>query len=146
MTTNDLFTRFNYLFGTNKQHRMRKFMILCREELVNTFREMKYRREVLTGSTSEGVWHPPSDGDTMFVYTSPEIQVQSSVEEAVQHNAPLMIPSDNSPGHCLLWIPDVYRHQAAHLCVFWIPLFFIMEGKIYPNRRIHPRSMYFLIL
>ena len=92
-------------------------MILCREEFINTFRELKDRREVLTGSTSEGVRHPPSDDDTMFVYTSPEIQVQSSMEEAIQHNAPLMIPSDTSPGYCLLWVPDVSRHQAAHLCV-----------------------------
>ena len=113
----DLYNRLSYLFGTEKQHRIRKFSVICRERLKNTFLPIENTQVVLSGSTSDGVAYPPSDDDTMVVRTFPDLFVRSYVEVAVQYNAPLMIPSDTSPGYCLLWIPDVDRHPYIEICV-----------------------------
>ena len=116
MTDPDIFTRLNFLFGTEKQRRIRIFSVLCREKLIITFPVYEHQTYVLSGSISDGVGYPKSDDDTMVVFTPPDYLPRLSVEEAVQYNAPLMIPSDTSPGYCLLWIPDVYRHRGRGLC------------------------------
>ena len=117
MADQDTYSKLSFLFGTEQQHRIRKFVVACNEKLWNTFPTKKHTQVVLSGSTSDGVAYPPSDDDTMIVFTSPELLVRSSVDEAVQYNAPLLIPSDTSPGYCLLWIPDVDRHPYRADCV-----------------------------
>ena len=117
MANHDLYTKLSYLFGGEQQQRVRKFLVICRERLTNTFSPYEHSRAVLSGSTSDGVAYPRSDDDTMFSDTSPDLLVRSSVEEAVQYNAPLMIPSDTSPGYCLLLIPNVDRHWCGRFCV-----------------------------
>ena len=117
MADHDTYSKLSYLFGTEQEHRIRKFAVACREKIGNTLYAKELPQMVLSGSTSDGVAYPPSDDDTMMVFTSTDLLVRCSVEEAVQYNAPLMIPSDTSPGYCLLWIPNVDRYQRRGQCV-----------------------------
>ena len=116
MADQDTYSKLSYMFGTEQDHRIRKFAVACREKLWNTF-STGDTQIVLSGSTSDGVEYPPSDDDTMILRTSPDFLVRCSVEEAVKYNAPLMIPSDTSPGYCLLWIQNVHSHPYRADCV-----------------------------
>ena len=116
MTNLDLYERLSFLFGTDKQLRIRRFMVLCREKMMQRFSVMENVQLVLSGSISDGVGYPSSDDDTMFVILTPDLMVRYSLEEAVQYSAPLMIPSDESPGYCLLWYPNKRSHRLRHAC------------------------------
>ena len=116
MAVADIYTRLIYLFGTEQQQRRRIFSVICREKLMNTFPLGENKQTVLSGSTSEGLDYPRSDYDSMIVHSEPDMIVQTYSEDALQYNAPLMIPSYTSPGHCLLWIPNVRRHHYGRFC------------------------------
>ena len=115
MATQELYQRLSVMFGTDKELRYRTFIIVCREELKNTFPSVENRQFILSGSKDEGVLYPPSDDDTMILYTSQDLLVRSNVEEAVQNNAPMLIPSDI--GYCLLLIPVVETHPQRDYCL-----------------------------
>ncbi|KAK3082712.1 hypothetical protein FSP39_003304 [Pinctada imbricata] len=97
----DLCGRLSFLFGTEEYVRMRRGLVLLREEFFNhTLINYQLRRFICSGSLGEGVAYPPSDDDLMMYLTN--IRVVKSYREATQRYDLLMVPSEYSPGYCLL--------------------------------------------
>ncbi|KAK3092948.1 hypothetical protein FSP39_009257 [Pinctada imbricata] len=98
----DLSTRLSYLFGTEEYVYMRRQLVLLRETLQNHLDRMKERNlyHIFSGSFGEGVAYPASDDDVMFCAT--DQRVVKTYREATQRGNVLMVPSEYSPGYCLL--------------------------------------------
>ncbi|KAK3083409.1 hypothetical protein FSP39_021849 [Pinctada imbricata] len=96
----DLCDRLSFLFGTEEYVSLRRDLVLLREELNSyKFRDVR-RRFICSGSLGEGVAYPRSDDDVMMYNTN--TRVVKSYREATQRYDLLMVPSESSPGYCLL--------------------------------------------
>ncbi|KAK3104764.1 hypothetical protein FSP39_009621 [Pinctada imbricata] len=96
----DLSTRLSYLFGSEGYILMRRQLVLWRENLYNHLGREMQARIICSGSLGEGIVYPKSDDDLMFYMT--HIRVVKTYREATQMFDLLMVPSDFSPGYCLL--------------------------------------------
>ncbi|KAK3100694.1 hypothetical protein FSP39_023872 [Pinctada imbricata] len=92
--------RLSVLFGTEKHVRMRRSFVLMREELKNYYHSDDHLRVICSGSLGEGVHYPSSDDDQMMY--SIHDRVVKSYREASQRYDLVMVPSECSPGYCLL--------------------------------------------
>ncbi|KAK3082899.1 hypothetical protein FSP39_008393 [Pinctada imbricata] len=110
----DLCGRLNILFGTEEYVRMRRELVLLREELKNYKHRDEQLRVICSGSIGEGVAYPTSDDDLM--YYSSILRVVKSYREATQRVDLLMVPSDSSPGYCLLLdVNQTYPSNMIHV-------------------------------
>ncbi|KAK3082810.1 hypothetical protein FSP39_005983 [Pinctada imbricata] len=107
----ELYDRLGYLFGTEEYVSMRRGLVLLREELLKY--QFRYARQlfICSGSLGEGVAYPESDDDVMIYHTF--TRVVKSYREATWRGDLLMIPSQYSPGYCLLL--DVKQSYPAYI-------------------------------
>ncbi|KAK3083294.1 hypothetical protein FSP39_018751 [Pinctada imbricata] len=105
----DIASRLSLLFGTEEHVRMRRQLVLFREEVMNflvplgvpTAVPLEDYRFICSGSLCEGVHYPSSDDDFMLCKNT-QLVVKTYIE-ALQSGCLLMVPSENSPGYCLLF-------------------------------------------
>ncbi|KAK3093533.1 hypothetical protein FSP39_016893 [Pinctada imbricata] len=109
----DLSTRLSYLFGTEQYVDLRRQLVLLRETMLSyVFRENNLHI-ICSGSLGEGVAYPESDDDLMI--SQIDYRVVTTYREATQARDALMVPSEFSPGYCLLLdakgsYPDYFIH------------------------------------
>ncbi|KAK3092935.1 hypothetical protein FSP39_009093 [Pinctada imbricata] len=98
----DFSPRLSYLFGTEEYVVMRRQLALLRETMINHLYRMEERNlyTICSGSLGEGVAYPKSDDDVMICET--DQRVVMTYREATQRGDVLMVPSEYSPGYCLL--------------------------------------------
>ncbi|KAK3082639.1 hypothetical protein FSP39_001189 [Pinctada imbricata] len=96
----DLYNRLSYLFGTEEYVNLRRQLVLTRENLIDYNYHGK-QRAICSGSLGEGITYPPSDDDVMTYETN--LRVVRSYTEATQRGDLLIVPSEFSPGYCLLF-------------------------------------------
>ncbi|KAK3083438.1 hypothetical protein FSP39_022771 [Pinctada imbricata] len=95
----DICDRMGLLFGTEEHVRMRRGLVLLREDIFN-YNSDNPNRIICSGSLGEGVAYPTSDDDLMMYFT--KIRVVKSYREATQMYDLLMVPSEHTPGYCML--------------------------------------------
>ncbi|KAK3082649.1 hypothetical protein FSP39_001424 [Pinctada imbricata] len=96
----ELHDRLSYLFGTEEHVDLRRQLVLLREKLMNDDEE--HARYICSGSLGEGVAYPSSDDDVMMYRTSH--RVVKSYREATKRGDLMIVPSEFSPGYCLLLV------------------------------------------
>ncbi|KAK3092908.1 hypothetical protein FSP39_008760 [Pinctada imbricata] len=98
----DLPSRISCLFGTKEYVGLRRQLVMLRKKLMNhsCLMEKPEIYNICSGSLGEGVDFPKSDDDLMFCQTN--IRVVKTNREATERGDVLIMPSENSPGYCLL--------------------------------------------
>ncbi|KAK3083448.1 hypothetical protein FSP39_022947 [Pinctada imbricata] len=105
----DIASRLSMLFGTEEHVHMRRQLTLLREEIINIVAPQGLFRFICSGSLGEGVHYPPSDDD--FMSCNNRTLVVKTYMEALQSGGLLMVPSENSPGYCLLFDINPSRRE-----------------------------------
>ncbi|KAK3105252.1 hypothetical protein FSP39_020849 [Pinctada imbricata] len=93
-------TRLSFLFGSEEYVSLRRQLVFLREWLLNHQVPQNQVHTICSGSLGEGVAYPKSDDDVMIYRT--DIRVVKTYREATQRGDLLMVPSEYSPGYCLL--------------------------------------------
>ncbi|KAK3093588.1 hypothetical protein FSP39_017795 [Pinctada imbricata] len=93
----DISSHLDYLFGTEEYVATRRQLVCLREKFLALYFKLY---TICSGSLGEGVAYPTSDDDIMFCF--PDLRVVQTYREATQRNTFLMVPSEFSPGYCLL--------------------------------------------
>ncbi|KAK3094185.1 hypothetical protein FSP39_025143 [Pinctada imbricata] len=97
----DLSSRLSFLFGTEQYVELRRQLVLLRETFLNyKSREQNKHIIICSGSLGEGVVYPVSDDDLMISQTN--CRVVKTYRRATRAGDALMVPSEFSPGYCLL--------------------------------------------
>ncbi|KAK3104631.1 hypothetical protein FSP39_006704 [Pinctada imbricata] len=107
----DLSMRLNFLFGSEVYVRMRRQLVLVREHLITHRHRVYGLGTICSGSLGEGVAYPTSDDDVMA--HSKKYRVVKTYRDATQSYDLLLVPSEFSPGYCLLL--DVKGSNPYHL-------------------------------
>ncbi|KAK3104773.1 hypothetical protein FSP39_009855 [Pinctada imbricata] len=107
----DLPGKLSILFGTDKDVKLRRQLVLLREKLINHQYNESNAVFLCSGSLGEGVAYPTSDDDLMFCNLA--CRVLMANREFTRYVDLVMVPSEYSPVYCLLW--DVTRHHPLDL-------------------------------
>ncbi|KAK3083011.1 hypothetical protein FSP39_011625 [Pinctada imbricata] len=97
----DIASRLSMVFGTEERVYMRRQLTFLREEIMNFTEPLDTFRFICSGSLGEGVYYPPSDDDLMICINP--LLVVKTYREVLQAGGLLMVPSEYSPGYCLLF-------------------------------------------
>ncbi|KAK3093758.1 hypothetical protein FSP39_019785 [Pinctada imbricata] len=101
----------NFHFGTEEYVAIRRQLVRLREKLMtHNFKS----HTICSGSLGEGVAYPTSDDDRMHCF--PGLRLEQTYREATQRGAALIVPSEFSPGYCLLMvITDSFPVGVLHI-------------------------------